>query len=81
MIAGSIGLKGVRLHDLRHAHATLILQQGIHLKVVSERLAHSSVAITLDTYSRVLHGLQETAARRFEELLQDIGVDMPAMVR
>ena len=79
-IARSLGLNGVRLHDLRHAHATLMLRQGVHPKIVSERLGHSSVAITLDTYSHVLPGLQEAAARRFEEGLQEIAVDMPVTV-
>jgi len=76
-IARSLGLDGVRLHDLRHAHATLMLQQGIHPKIVSERLGHSSIAITLDTYSHVLPGLQEAAARRFEEGLQDVAAAIP----
>lgn len=75
-IARSLGLDGIRLHDLRHAHATLMLRQGVHPKIVSERLGHSSVAITLDTYSHVLPGLQEAAARRFEEGLQGASVDM-----
>ena len=59
-----------RFHDLRHTHATLMLWQGIHPKIVSERLGHSSIAITLDTYSHVMPGLQEAAAQRFEEGLQ-----------
>jgi len=80
-IAESLGLQGVRFHDLRHAHATLMLQQGVHPKVVSERLGHSSVAITLDTYSHVLPGLQEAAALSFEEGLQEIAVDTSATVR
>ena len=54
---------------MRHTHASLMLQQGIHPKIVSERLGHSSVSITLDTYSHVLPGLQERAARRFDEEL------------
>jgi len=66
-IARLSGLHGVRFHDLRHTHATLMLQQGIHPKIISERFGHSSVAITLDTYSHVLPGLQETAAARFDE--------------
>ena len=66
-IARSIGLYGVRFHGLRHTHATLMLWQGIHPKIVSERLGHSSIAITLDTYSHVLPGLQEAAAQRFDE--------------
>lgn len=69
-LARSIRLDGLRFHDLRHAHATLMLQQGIHPKIVSERLGHSSISLTLDTYSHVLPGLQEAAARRFEEGLK-----------
>ncbi len=69
-IARSLGLK-MRFHDLRHAHATLMLRQGVHPKIVSERLGHSSVAITLDIYSHVLPGLQEAAASKFEEGLQE----------
>jgi len=59
-----------------------MLQQGIHPKIVSERLGHSSVAITLDTYSHVLPGLQQAAARRFDEGLQGVSVDVsPTGVR
>ena len=49
-----IGLSGVRFHDLRHSHATLMLKAGVHPKIVSERLGHPRVGITLDTYSHVL---------------------------
>jgi len=70
VIAESVGLNGIRLHDLRHAHATVLLQQGVHPKIVQERLGHSSVATTLDIYSHVLPGLQEAAARRFDEGLE-----------
>src|SRR3990170_5414573 len=66
-LVNRLGLKGVRLHDTRHTHASLMLAQGIHPKIVSERLGHSSIVITLDTYSHVTPGLQEAAARRFEE--------------
>ena len=69
-IARTVGLEGIRLHDLRHAHATILLQQGVHPKIVQERLGHSSVATTLDIYSHVLPGLQEAAACRFEEGLE-----------
>src|SRR5438552_1748394 len=51
-------LPPVRFHDLRHAHATLMLLQGVHPKVVSERLGHASVGITLDLYSHVLPSMQ-----------------------
>ncbi len=68
-IVRAAGLNGVRLHDLRHTHASLMLQAGVHPKIVSERLGHAGVAITLDTYSHVLPGLQEEAADRFSKLL------------
>ncbi|MGV8167500.1 MAG: site-specific integrase [Alkaliphilus sp.] len=44
----------IRLHDLRHTHASLLLQKGIHPKIVQERLGHSKISITLDTYSHLL---------------------------
>ena len=59
----------LRFHDLRHAHASLLLQQGVHPKIVSERLGHSGVNITLDTYSHVLPSLQAEAAARLDDLL------------
>jgi integrase len=61
------GLEGYRLHDARHAHATLMLKQGVHPKIVQERLGHAKVSITLDLYSHITPGLQEAAALRFEE--------------
>ena len=72
-LAWRLGFRGVRFHDLRHTHATLLLQQGVHPKIVSERLGHSSVAITLDTYSHVLPGLQRVVARRFDEAVRGAG--------
>ena len=59
----------IRPHDLRHTHATLALQAGIHPKVVSERLGHASISITLDTYSHAIPALQEEAAERIAELV------------
>jgi integrase len=64
------GLPHVRLHDLQHTHATLMLRAGVHPKVVSERLGHAGIGITLDTYSHVLPGLQEAAAERFDKMLE-----------
>jgi integrase len=63
------GLPPIRLHDLRHTHASLLLQAGVHPKVVQERLGHSGIRVTLDTYSHVMGGLQEAAAQRFDDLL------------
>jgi len=63
------GLPSMPLHSLRHTHATLLLQAGVHPRVVMERLGHSSIRVTLDTYSHVVGGLQEAAARRLDEFL------------
>jgi integrase len=63
-------LPRIRLHDLRHTHATQLLKQGVHPKVVAERLGHSSITITLDTYSHVVPGLQEDAARQLDRVLK-----------
>lgn len=68
-LARRSGLHGIRLHDARHTHASLMLKQGIHPKIVQERLGHSSIQITLDTYSHVTPGLQEAAATRFDEII------------
>jgi integrase len=66
-IACSLSLYDISLHSLRHAHATILLKQGIHPKIVQERLGHSSISTTLDVYSHVVPGLQEAAAKRFDE--------------
>ena len=62
-------LPDIRLHDLRHTHATLCLQAGIHPKVVSERLGHATVAMTLDIYSHAIPAMQEEAAARIAALV------------
>jgi integrase len=61
-IARDAELPRIRLHDLRHSYATLALKAGVHPKVVSERLGHSTIAITLDLYSHVAQGLDADAA-------------------
>ena len=63
------GLPRVRFHDLRHTHASLLLAQGVHPKVVQERLGHSQVSVTLDIYSHVAPSLQAAAAERIDEAL------------
>ncbi|MDA0735350.1 MAG: tyrosine-type recombinase/integrase [Chloroflexi bacterium] len=65
------GLPSLTFHGLRHAHATLLLKQGVHPKIVSERLGHSNIAVTMDIYSHVLPGLQEQAALALDEALSD----------
>ena len=59
------GVDGVRLHDLRHAHASLLLQMQVHPKVVQERLGHATISITLDTYSHLIPSMQADAADAF----------------
>lgn len=63
------GLPDVRFHDLRHTHATLLFLRGAHVKVVSERLGHADITITLKTYSHVIPTMQEDAAQLIEGTL------------
>jgi integrase len=65
-------LPRIRLHDLRHAHATHMLSSGVHPKVASERLGHSKVGITMDLYSHVMPGMQEDAAARVDQAIQTV---------
>jgi integrase len=65
----SAKLPNLSLYSLRHGHATLLLAAGEHPKVVQERLGHSSIQLTLDTYTHVVEGLQERASERLEALL------------
>ena len=59
----------IRLHDLRHTHATLLLAKGVPVKVVSERLGHASTTITLSVYAHVMPGNQRAAADLFARLI------------
>lgn len=65
----SAGLPDIRFHDLRHTNATLMLRNGIPAKVVSSMLGHSSIQLTMDTYSHVLPDMQEGAADAMDKLL------------
>jgi integrase len=65
----SLGLPGLRLHDLRHAYATTLLVAGVHPKIASEALGHSSVAFTMDVYSHVLPTMQQEAAQAIQAAL------------
>ncbi|MCC5911411.1 MAG: site-specific integrase [Clostridiaceae bacterium] len=56
-----------RFHDLRHTHATLLLKEGVHPKVVSERLGHSQISITLDIYSHVIPSMQKDAVEKIKD--------------
>lgn len=63
------GVRRIRFHDLRHTHATWLLATGQPVKVVSERLGHARISITLDTYAHVLPDMQEGAADAVVEIL------------
>ena len=60
-------LPRIRLHDLRHTHATILLKAGVPAKVVSERLGHANVAFTMNVYQHVLPGMQADAAAVFSD--------------
>jgi integrase len=68
-LAIAAGLAPLRFHDLRHSHATLLLRAGVHVKLVSQRLGHAGVAITLDTYSHVQPDMQAEAANLIDDYL------------
>jgi len=63
------GAPPIRLHDLRHLHATLALQAGVAPRVLADRLGHSSTAVTTDIYQHVLPHLDHDAARLVAELV------------
>jgi integrase len=63
------GIPRVRFHDLRHTAATLLLLQGVHPKVVSDMLGHSTVGLTLDTYSHLLPAMHQQAAAAMDAIL------------
>ncbi len=68
-LVDSSGLPKIRFHDLRHTHASHLIAAGVNARVVSERLGHSSVSFTLDTYGHVMPGQQSEAAEAAAALL------------
>ncbi len=68
-VAVSAGMPHLRLHDLRHIHATMLLKAGTHPRIVQERLGHSTIATTLDIYSHTVPGMQKAAAERLDTVL------------
>ncbi len=69
-LLAAAALPRIRFHDLRHTTATLLLSQGVHPKIVSDLLGHSTTAITLDTYSHVTQTMSRAAADTLDSLLQ-----------
>ena len=68
-LAKRMGLTGIKLHDLRHFHASVMLQHGQNPALVSKRLGHVSVSTTLDIYSHILPGWQKEAANAFAKAM------------
>lgn len=66
------GMDGIRFHDLRHTHATMLLLMKVDMKTVSSRLGHASIAITMDTYAHVLREQDESAADAIGDLLNNL---------
>lgn len=64
----ALKLPDITFHDLRHTHATLLLEQKVHPKIVQERLGHSTISMTLDIYSHVLPNLQQEAANKMDDI-------------
>jgi integrase len=62
------GLPKLRLYDLRHTHASLLINEGVHPKKISERLGHSSIKLTMDTYGHLFEGSDRDSAEKMEKL-------------
>jgi hypothetical protein len=69
----------LRFHDLRHTHGSLLLREGIAVKVVSERLGHAHIAHTIHTYQHLLPGMQADAARTYQRLAGPVPTDEPRL--
>lgn len=65
-----LGLLKIRFHDLRHTHATMLIQQNVNVKLISERLGHTDIQTTLNTYSHVLPTMQRTVADKLDEIFK-----------
>ena len=77
-LAGRLGLPVIRVHDLRHTHASVALAAGVDLKVVSERLGHSQISITADLYTHVSRGVSQAAADRIADTMRGTSNALPA---
>lgn len=63
-----VGVRHIRLHDLRHTSATLLINQGVHAKIISERLGHSDISITMNTYGHALQKADQEAANKLDAI-------------
>jgi len=78
VLAGQLGLPVIRVHDLRHTHASVALAAGVDLKVVSERLGHSQISITADLYTHVSRGVSQAAADKIAGAMRGTSNALPA---
>lgn len=67
-ICESIGLPRLHIYDLRHIHASLLIHEGVHPKRISERLGHSSIKLTMDTYGHLFDSADQESAAKMEKL-------------
>lgn len=65
-----IDLPKIRFHDLRHTHATMLIQQNVNVKLISERLGHAEIGTTLNTYSHVLPNMQKTVSDELDKIIE-----------
>ena len=77
-LAERSGLPAIRLHDLRHTNASLALEAGVEMKVVSERLGHSQISVTADLYTHVNEPVGRAAADKIAEALKPPGETLPS---
>ncbi|MCM3224231.1 tyrosine-type recombinase/integrase [Terribacillus saccharophilus] len=63
-------LKKIRFHDLRHTSATLLINKQVHAKIIQERLGHSTISTTMNTYGHVLEEADQKAASHFDSMFE-----------
>lgn len=63
-------IRHIRLHDLRHTSATLLINQGVHAKIISSRLGHSNIGTTMDIYGHALQSADQQAAEKLDDLFR-----------
>ncbi len=80
-LARRLGLQGISLHSARHTHATLLLKKNTHPAIVMQRLGHSSITVTINTYSHVMPSLQKSAAKDFDDLVSMPPNETPLVIR
>jgi integrase len=64
-------MKYIRFHDLRHTSATLLINQGVHAKIISNRLGHSNISTTMNVYGHAIQSADQAAASKFDSFFTD----------